>query len=278
MRGFHQRNVDAVPNRVMASVAVLLAAAFAILVTDGGGLGPAATVYFLDRLVRAPPASSDADHLRVLVDSDPSIPDRQLALLGDGPSPGPALGRTAAGLEWAGATLLVMPCNTAHAWAADIGAAVAIPFVDMIQLTAEAARDASPGGRVGILATAGCLHAGLYQVALRERGLEPLILAEPSMAAFTQTVHEIKADGPTDRAQAAMEALAVTLIGQGADALIAGCTEVPLVLRADRVARPLIESTDALVQGTLDAAGRVSRGRPGATPRTGAPRAPAARW
>lgn len=107
-----------------------------------GGMGPAATLDFYAKLIAATPATREQDHLRVLIDSNPGVPDRNLALAGGAPSPeaapGPVLADMARGLERAGADLLVMACNTAHAFEADIRRAVAIPFVSIITETADA--------------------------------------------------------------------------------------------------------------------------------------------
>ena len=122
-----------------------------------GGMGPAATVDFLDRVRRRTPARLDADHLRLLVDSDPTLPDRHAALADGGPSPGPRLVAMAQGLERAGAQGLVLVCNSAHAWADEIRAAVAVPFIDMVAETAAALARRHPHvRRPGLLAAAAC--------------------------------------------------------------------------------------------------------------------------
>jgi hypothetical protein len=58
-----------------------------------GGMGPAATVDFLDKFVALTPAIRDQEHLPVLVNFAPQIPDRSAAILGNGPSPLPAMQR-----------------------------------------------------------------------------------------------------------------------------------------------------------------------------------------
>ena len=73
----------------------------------------------------------------MLIDNNPHIPDRNAALRGEGPSPGPALADAARGLERQGADFVVMACNAAHAWQADIEAAIAVPFLSMIDVTVE---------------------------------------------------------------------------------------------------------------------------------------------
>src|SRR4051812_27943024 len=118
-----------------------------------GGMGPAATVDFLRRVVAATPATRDQDHLRLLVDSNPAVPDRTAALLGAGPDPTPVLVAMARGLEAQGADLLVMPCNTASAFADGVQRAVTVPLLRWPDVVAEELLARRPGAVVGILGT-----------------------------------------------------------------------------------------------------------------------------
>jgi len=211
-----------------------------------GGMGPAATVDFFAKLLEATPAERDQDHLRVLIDSNPRVPDRNAAIAGRGPSPGPQLAEAARGLERAGADVLVIACNTAHAFADEIQSVVKIPLLSMIDATADAAMENKPW-RVGVLAADGCRRAGLYQRAFEVRNVEALFLNDEGQQEFMQLLYRIKAGDVGDATQRAMERLAISLNARGAQAVIAACTEVPLVLNADALATPVISSTDALV-------------------------------
>ena len=215
-----------------------------------GGLGPEATLDFYAKLLRATPAARDQDHLRVLLDVNPQVPDRNAALAGTGPSPAPALIGMARGLEGAGADFLVLVCNTAHAWAAELQAAVDIPLVSLIGETVDEVARAG-AERVGLLAADGALRAGLYQTALAERGLDVLALSEAGQMRFMQLLYRIKAGHTGEAERAEMRALAAQLLDQGADLILAGCTEVPLVLDQDDVSVPLVSSTDVLVRRTV---------------------------
>ena len=217
-----------------------------------GGMGPAATVDFLDRLVRATPAQRDQDHIRVLVDSNPQIPNRNEALAGTGPSPGPMLAEMAAGLERAGAEVLVMACNTAHAFEADIREAVTVPFIGMIDATADHLAQVMDGRgyRVGVLAVDGCVRAGLYQQALARRGLEAVMPTDADQARLMDAVYRIKAG---DLASARADIVAIARSLDGADAVVSACTELPLVLKAADLEVKLVDSTDVLVARALDA-------------------------
>ena len=216
-----------------------------------GGMGPEATVDFMSRVIRATPADRDQDHLRLLVDSNPHVPNRQEALLRGGEDPGPALASMARGLQAAGADFLVMPCNTAHAFREAITAAVDIPLLSIIDVTVEAC------GRVktiGVLATDGCIASGVFQDALAARGKRAVLPDEAETEALMHLITRIKAGDTGVAIAEGMRELAQALVARGAGAIIAGCTEIPLVLGAAMVDVPLVSSTDALARATVAAA------------------------
>lgn len=215
-----------------------------------GGMGPAATVDLFARLVRATPAARDQDHLRIVIDNNPRLPDRNRALAGEGPSPGPALGEIAASLERMGADCIIMSCNTAHAFQADIEAAIKVPFFSMIDAAVDATMARRPK-RVAMLVADGGRRAGLYQKAFAATGAEPILLSEDDQHAFMSLIYGVKAGETGDVARAEMKRLARKLTAEGADALVAGCTEIPLLLSPHDVDIPMIDAADALVARTL---------------------------
>lgn len=222
-----------------------------------GGMGPAATVDFMQRVLAATGAARDADHLRMIVDCNPLVPDRNAAVAGTGPSPGPVLASMAQGLERAGAQLLAMPCNTAHAFLADVRAATALPIVDIVEETVRAlGAMPRPPRAVGLLATTGTVDAGLYQRALEHAGIRPVVPTGEARGAFMAVLARIKGGDVGVGSRAAMRDVALALVAAGADAIVAACTEVPLVLDSHDLDVPLLNSTDCLVAATV----RTARG------------------
>ena len=217
-----------------------------------GGLGPEATLDFYAKVLELTPAQRDQEHLHLLIDSNPGVPNRNDAVAGTGPSPGPALAAMAARLECAGADFLVMVCNAAHAFQAEIRAAVSVPFISLIEETCAATLQAVPGlTTVGVLGSSGCLDAGLYQTAFAERGVTPLVLEGGERDIFMRLLYRIKAGDKSSEVCRVMCALTDSLVARGAQAIVAGCTEVPLVLTADALPCPLVNSTDVLAQRTV---------------------------
>ena len=212
-----------------------------------GGMGPAATVDFMSKVIALTPAAKDQGHIRMLVDNNPGVPDRQVALTGDGEDPGPVLVAMATGLEKGGADFLVMPCNTAHAYAPAIRAAVSIPFVSIIDVTVDACRGHDA---VGVLATAGCIEARLYQEAMSAAGIAAVLPDDSQIAEISRIAVEIKRGERGADATNRMKTIADMLVARGATAIIAACTEIPLVLGHDSIDVPLISSTDVLAEVT----------------------------
>ena len=217
-----------------------------------GGLGPAASVDFMSRVLASTEARRDQDHIRMLVDHNPGVPDRHRAITGDTPSVAPQLESMARGLEAAGADFLVMVCNTAHAYAGGIAAAVNIPFVSIVDVTVEALGDRHRA--VGVMAAEGCLHAGLYQDALQAAGHSPVLWTDAELDQFMELVYRIKAGERDAEIAGAVSRLAASLEFAGAEALVSGCTEIPLVLDAVAMNLPLYSSTDLLVERTIELA------------------------
>lgn len=214
-----------------------------------GGMGPAATVAFLERVQALTPAQGDADHIRVVMDLNPQVPDRNTR-------PGEAevvLGQMAEGLAAAGAEVIAMPCNTAHAQADGIRAACeakGLRFIDMIAATADAAV-ASGAKRIGVLATPG--GERLYTDALSVRGVEAVLLDGANREAFMARVYGVKRGDVGEAARAGMLRLAQVLAEAGAQALIAGCTEVPLLLKAGTAPVRVTDSAEVLAQACVEA-------------------------
>ncbi len=209
-----------------------------------GGMGPAATVHFLARLQALTPAAGDADHIRVVMDLNPQVPDRNK-------QPGEAeaeLTRMAGRLRDVGAEVLAMPCNTAHAQAAGIRAA-GVPFIDMIDATVTAARH-SGARTIGVLATPG--GEGLYRKALEAAGLEVEVTEGDEREGLMDLIYGVKRGEVGRDARSAMRRLAQALVERGAGVVIAGCTEVPLLLGPDELTVPLVDSTDALAQACVE--------------------------
>jgi aspartate racemase len=201
-----------------------------------GGVGPAATVDFLNKVVRNTPASRDQEHIKILVEQNPQIPDRTENLLGDGADPTVSLYATCKKLEDGDADIIAIPCNTAHAFVERIQPYLCIPIVNMLTETVRYIRDTFPGLRdVGVLATSGTIESGVYQKALELQGLKQ-ISPEPSIQTrVMQAIYGeagVKAGFTTGQCQDDIAAAVDALISQGVQVIVLGCTELPILLQS----------------------------------------------
>ena len=190
-----------------------------------GGLGPAASSYFHDMLVRLRPATRDQDHPDLLIYSKASIPDRSACLLGRGESPLPALTEGIALLERAGVGVIAVPCATAHHWYPEMRAAASVPVLNMLELTVKALRKQGVT-KAALLATEGSYVSGAFAAALEREGVAPLLPDSEGRSALMDVIYGIKSGNMPG--VEALEALSAPLIEQGAQRVILGCTELSL--------------------------------------------------
>jgi aspartate racemase len=217
-------------------------------------MGPEATVDFMARVIALTPADSDQAHVPMLVYNNPQVPDRQQAMRdGHGGPVRQALAASARRLAGGGADFWVMPCNTAHAFVQDAIDAAAIPFVSIIDVTIESLPARSPGlRRVGLLATDACIAAGVYQEAIADTAMTLVLPDKAAQDECMALIFRVKSGDTGALVRERIAALAEALVQQGAEAIIAGCTEIPLVLSDDNISVPLVSSTDELARRTVE--------------------------
>ena len=227
-----------------------------------GGMGPSATVAFLDQLVRFTNAGGDQDHIDVIVTQHGSIPPRSDFILHheDAADPAPALSADARRLQDAGADILVIPCNTACHFLPAIQAAVTIPCVSIVDVTALRAIEAAGGEPVAVFATEGTIAAKLYQRAIEAGGGQVAAPTPSLQRAITHIIDDqVKAGLPADLAQ--FDRCIAEVQAAGAKIVILGCTELSVIYDQHHLdARPeLVDSLRTLVLHTIAAAGRQVR-------------------
>jgi len=190
-------------------------------------MGPEATVELLRRIVAATPARDDGDHVHLIVDSIPHVPSRIAALVdGDGESPAPELTRMAKRLVHADAGVLVIACNTAHAYVQEIRAAAGEAIVlDMVELAARApAARRPPLGRVGLPASTAAQRTGLYARVFAANGLECVF--PKRQARVMEIIKAVKRGAAGEAERADLADVSVSLAEEGVDALVIACTEI----------------------------------------------------
>jgi aspartate racemase len=208
-------------------------------------MGPEATALFFELIVKNTLAATDQDHLPVIVCSLPEVPDRTEAVLRGGPSPVPVLARGLKTLARAGADFAVMPCVTAHFFYPALAARSRIPVVHLLEETVADVRRRYPRTkRVGLIASAGTVGSRIVHDAFEAAGIEVLAPTKSGQRRVTEAIYGrkgIKTGFTTGQPRKAVLKVAADLIRAGAQAVVAGCTEIPLVLEEKDLPVPLID-------------------------------------
>lgn len=195
-----------------------------------GGLGPMATVYYLELITRMTDAKKDQEHPRIFMESLPDIPDRTAYILGQSTEdPFPVMKKAAQGLAGLGADLLTIPCITAHYFYDRLADAVEIPIVHLPRSVAEMAADKGMH-KVGILATTGTLQSQVMEKEFAAAGVETITPAANMQENLMKIIYDqVKKGQPVQ--WELFRQISESLLCQGAEKLVLGCTELPLLKR-----------------------------------------------
>ena len=225
-----------------------------------GGLGPAASCYLYQMLIDHTPAGRDQDHIDLVLSSRASTPDRTAFILGKSDEdPFDVMEQDGRSLVAYGATVLAIPCNTAHYFYDRLQRSLPVPVLNMIQLTV---RTAKAGGcqKLGILATSGTVASCSYQRMCAAEGIGCAVPSEADQAALMNTIiyGQIKSGKPVDLEL--FGRIADGLKAQGCQKAVLGCTELSLIKRDYGLDDFFIDSTEVLAKATIEACGKTPVG------------------
>ena len=148
----------------------------------------------------------------------------------------------------AGADFYICPDNTAHLVLEQIAEALPIPGLHIVDVVTREMK-ASGWQAAGLLGTTWTMTGTVYENALRRGGFDRLIPDEATRATLNQAIFDelcqgVFTPGTTDRFVRAIEELA----SRGADCVILGCTEIPLIISDTNSPLPVLDSTRLLAR------------------------------
>lgn len=221
-----------------------------------GGMGPEAGADLFLQITKATHAKTDTDHLHIIMDSNPKMPSRQDAILNGGESPVPAMVATAQNLVKAGADVIIIGANTAHYFYDDVAKQVSVPFLHIIDEAVKETERLVPGiKKVGVMATSAAMKAHVYEKSCDKFGIQVLSVSpdiqDMMQAAIFDHDFGFKYNGRTEKCINTAKQVAEYLISQGAEALIMGCTEIPLILGDAKFSVPLIDPNIIIAEAAV---------------------------
>lgn len=215
-----------------------------------GGLGPMATAYFLELIVRMTDAAKDQEHLPSLTFNLPDIPDRTAHVLDpQKESPVPRLTAAAKQLEKLGCCCIAVPCVTSHCFYEELAASVDIPWINAVDETAAMLKTLGVK-KAGILATSGTIATGLFQNALDRAGISWAVPDEAGQQKVMHLIYKnVKAGLPPE--MELFYSVSESLRAEGCEMLILGCTELSLIKRDRPIGPGYLDVLEVLARAAV---------------------------
>ncbi len=226
-----------------------------------GGLGPMSTFRFCELLTSHTKAEKDADHIDMLISSRATTPDRTAFILGNSKeSPLPAMREEVARLSQGGATLIVIPCNTAHYFYDALAKDSPVPLLNIIE---ETVRHLHAMGvkKFGLLATEGTVRSHSYERYLDGTDMQCIVPSDDEQREIGSIIYDaVKCGKEPDMTE--FHRVADTLLKRGCEALVLGCTELSLLPKATLNPAVYVDSLDVLAYRTIVTCGKTPTGFP----------------
>ena len=211
-----------------------------------------ATADLFKKIVLMTKADCDNDHIRIYIDDNSSIPDRTGAILRGGENPLPQMRDSLKKLEGCGADCIIMPCNTAHYFLPELKKEAKVPFISILESTADYCLEMFPKKTACILGTAATLDMKLYDNALSAKGVKFVTPSEEGKKTLMRIIYEcVKAGRPVEECRADFEKVIAEGIKNGADYFILGCTELPIAADELKLPYDFADPTYALARAAI---------------------------
>lgn len=198
-----------------------------------GGMGPAASAESYRQLVRVCQqryhAVEDDDFPPMIIHS---IPLKGFNGMGfaDGDGITKQLIRNLQNLEAAGATIIIIDCNTVHLLYDQFVGAVASTVIHLVDVTVNAIVEKGIT-KVGVLASDTSRRLGLYDKALWWKGIQTIHTTDAEQEVVNRLIHRVMGDTTTSADRYELQAICERLFEDGAEAVIMGCTEISAIMR-----------------------------------------------
>lgn len=221
-----------------------------------GGMGPEASAQLYMKIIKKTSVKKDQDHFRIIIDSNPKIPDRTKAILGLGESPVPEIVQTAKNLENMGVELACIPCMTSHYFYDEIVKQVKLPIMNALEeLNAYLEKNYPSVKKVGVLATTGTKNTKIFDQYLKGYTMiypDETIQEENVMKAIYGEGTGIKSGVLTGEPVRLLLEAGESLILKGAEVIILGCTEIGLVLNENNLSFPGIDPLNVMTEAMIE--------------------------
>lgn len=219
-----------------------------------GGMGPMATADLFTKIIHLTDAKMDSEHIHIIIDNNPQIPDRTSAILHGTESPLPYLVQSATCLKEAGADFIIIPCITSHGFYNELIRQVDIPILNIVEETAKYLVSISVN-KVVLLATDGTRHTNVFGDVFKKFDIELLYPSNSVQADLMDIIYKGIKAGAEAWDCTTLNIELDRLKNDGAAAVILGCTELPLAAKLYGITGSLVDPTTVLAKAAIINAG-----------------------
>lgn len=222
-----------------------------------GGMGPLATSFFFDRIVRHTDADRDQDHVDLCIMNHASMPDRTKEIQdGDGERFISLAVEDCLTMERMGVEYIAIPCNTSHYFYDEIQEKLHAKLIHMVRETVLEARRQCPDIRkLGVMATDGTVMAGVYEKECRALGIEAVYPSERMQQNVMHIIYEEVKKGKRGEPDRFYRVVS-ELMEQGCDRIVLACTELSYFKQYYELPEYIIDAMDVLVRRFIELSGK----------------------
>lgn len=221
-----------------------------------GGMGPEASAQLYMKITKKTLVKKDQDHFRIIIDSNPKIPDRTKAILGLGESPVSEIVETAKNLEKMGVGLACIPCMTSHYFYDEIVEQIELPIMNALEeLNTYLEKNFPSVKKIGVLATTGTKNTKIFDRYLKEYTMmypDETVQENNVMNAIYGEGTGIKSGITKGEPVRLLIEAGENLIHKGAEVIILGCTEIGLVLDENSLSVASIDPLNVMAEAMIE--------------------------
>jgi aspartate racemase len=218
-----------------------------------GGVGPQSTDFIYEKIIEFSQSKYDAknnsDYPRILIDSVP-VPDF-ISNKDNIEKAENMLIDSVKTLTSAGATRLCIGSNTVHILLEKLSKQTDVPFISMIELVANECVTRN-FKKVALLGTPVLVGSGLYQTEFEKKGISAVLPTEEQLKVVETLIRHVIAGTKSDENKSEYIAVLNDMFSQGAEAIILGCTELPLAVNYEALGNKTINSDEILARGIVE--------------------------
>ena len=221
-----------------------------------GGLGPAATALFMQMVIEMTDADTDQEHIRMLIDCCPQIPDRTGFILGKSKdSPAIPMIKIGKGLARAGAELIAIPCITSNYFYEEFRREIPVPVINAVEEIKKILNNAGISN-VGLMATSGTIASGLFQKAFNTDKGRLILPSEQMQEDVMHLIYNnVKAGKPAEMDR--FEKVSDALKAGGAQVIILGCTELSVIKRDEKLCGGYLDALEVIAKAAVEGCGKL---------------------